>query len=175
MKQYSSDLDQQDVTILRELQQDSSISNVELARRVSLSPPATHARVRRLKELGYIREYVALLDREKLGYDMLCFINVSLQMHKPEDVQRFHETVMDMPEVLECYHVTGDSDYILKVAVLNRRHLQRFLMDRLTPNPCIARIHTRLVLDEIKATTVLPLEDEITNGGFAVEEYDTRC
>jgi Lrp/AsnC family transcriptional regulator, leucine-responsive regulatory protein len=157
MKQYSEEIDEQDVVILRQLQQDSSISNVELARRVSLSPPATHARVRRLKELGYIRDTVALLDREKLGYDMLCFITVSLQMHKPEDVQRFHDMVMEMPEVLECFHVTGDSDYILKVAVQGRRHLQRFLMDKLTPNPCIARIHTRLVLNEIKTTTALPL------------------
>ncbi len=163
MKQYSVELDEQDGIILRELQQDSSISNVELARRVSLSPPATHSRVRRLRELGYIRAYVALLDREQLGYDMLCFITVSLQMHKPDEVQRFHDTVMEMPEVLECYHVTGDSDYILKVAVRNRRHLQRFLMDRLTPNPCIARIHTRLVLDEIKATTMLPLEADDEN------------
>jgi Lrp/AsnC family leucine-responsive transcriptional regulator len=160
MKQYSEELDEQDITILRELQQDNSISNVELARRVSLSPPATHARVRRLKELGYIRETVALLDREKLGYDMLCFITVSLQMHKPDDVQRFHDMVMEMPEVMECFHVTGDSDYILKVAVQGRRQLQRFLMDKLTPNPCIARIHTRLVLNEIKATTALPLNEE---------------
>jgi Lrp/AsnC family leucine-responsive transcriptional regulator len=164
MKQYSEELDEQDVTILRELQQDSSISNVELARRVSLSPPATHARVRRLKELGYIRDTVALLDREKLGYDILCFITVSLQMHKPEDVQRFHDMVMEMPEVLECFHVTGDSDYILKVAVRSRRHLQRFLMDKLTPNPCTARIHTRLVLNEIKSTTVLPLEEDSDTG-----------
>ena len=163
MKQYSEALDEQDLLILRVLQQDSSISNVELARRVSLSPPATHARVRRLKELGFIRDTVALLDREKLGYDMLCFITVSLQMHKPEDVQRFHEMVMKMQEVLECFHVTGDSDYILKVAVRNRRHLQRFLMDKLTPNPCIARIHTRLVLNEIKATTVLPLDEADTD------------
>ncbi len=169
MKQYSVELDEQDITILRELQNDSSISNVELARRVSLSPPATHSRVRRLRELGYIQAYVALLDRDQLGYDMLCFITVSLQMHKPDEVQRFHDTVLEMPEVLECYHVTGDSDYILKVVVRNRLHLQRFLMDRLTPNPCIARIHTRLVLNEIKATTMLPLDPGDEHGEHGAE------
>jgi DNA-binding Lrp family transcriptional regulator len=108
--------------------------------------------------LGYIREYVALLDRDKLGYDMLCFITVSLRMHQPEVVQQFRALVSEMPEVLECYHVTGDYDYILKVAVQNRLDLQRFLMDRLTPISGIERIYTRVVLTEIKATTALPLE-----------------
>lgn len=158
MKQYSVDLDQQDMVILRELQRDSSLSNVELARRVSLSPPATHTRVKRLEQLGYIQEYIARLDRDKLGYDMLCFITVSLQTHQPDDVQRFRAVVAEVPEVLECYHVTGDYDYILKIVVQSRAELQQFLMDKLTPIPGIARIHTRLVLTEIKATTALPLD-----------------
>lgn len=159
MKQYSEELDAQDLVILRELQADSSLSNVELARRVTLSPPATHARVRRLEQLGYIRQYAALLDRDRLGYDMLCFISVSLQRHQPDHVQQFRELVVALPEVLECYHVTGDYDYILKVVVQSRTELQRFLMDKLTPSPGIAQIHTRVVLTEIKATTTLPLND----------------
>jgi DNA-binding Lrp family transcriptional regulator len=159
MKQYSEDLDEQDIAILREMQTDGSLSNVELARRVSLSPPATHARVRRLEELGFIRGYVALLDRDKIGYDLLCFITVSLRMHQPDEVQRFRTTVIELPEVLECYHITGDYDYILKVAVQNRLDLQRFLMDKLTPIPGIERIYTRVALTEIKATTALPLEE----------------
>jgi Lrp/AsnC family transcriptional regulator, leucine-responsive regulatory protein len=158
VKQYSVDLDEQDLIILRELQRDGGLSNVELAKRVSLSPPATLTRVRRLEELGFIREYVALLDRDKLGYDMLCFITVSLRMHQPEEVHRFRSIVAELPEVLECYHVTGDYDYILKVAVRNRLDLQRFLMDSLTPIAGIERIYTRVVLTEIKATTGLPLE-----------------
>lgn len=158
MKEYSLELDEQDLIILRELQRDGGLSNVELAKRVSLSPPATHTRVRRLEDLGYIREYVALLDRDKLGYDMLCFITVSLRMHQPEEVHRFRSIVSELPEVLECYHITGDYDYILKVVVQNRLDLQRFLMDSLTPIPGIERIYTRVVLTEIKATTTLPLE-----------------
>ncbi|HEX2622482.1 MAG TPA: Lrp/AsnC family transcriptional regulator [Phototrophicaceae bacterium] len=158
MKQYSVELDEQDVVILRELQTNSSLSNVELARRVNLSPPATHTRVKRLEQLGYIREYTAVLDRDKLGYDMLCFITVSLQTHQPDEVQRFRTVVSEVPEVLECYHVTGDYDYILKIVVRSRSELQQFLMDKLTPIPGIARIHTRLVLTEIKATTSLPLD-----------------
>lgn len=159
MKEYSQEdnLDEIDIVILRELQADSSISNVELARRVQLSPPATHTRVKRLEQLGVIRQYTALLDNEKLGYDMICFITVSLQIHQPEEVSQFRDLVLEMPEVQECYHLTGDFDYILKVAMRHRQDLQRFLMDRLTPIPSVARIHTRLVLTEIKNTTALPL------------------
>ncbi|MDX1991827.1 MAG: Lrp/AsnC family transcriptional regulator [bacterium] len=159
MKEYSytTELDEIDIAILRELQADGSLSNVELARRVNLSPPATHTRVKQLEQLGYIRSYAALLDREKMGYDMLCFITVSLQIHQPEVVASFREAITHMPEVLECHHVTGDYDYILKVATRNRSDLQRFLMDKLTPLENIAHIHTRLVLSEIKSTTALPL------------------
>lgn len=162
MEAYSwrNDLDETDVAILRELQADGSLSNVELARRVNLSPPATHTRVKRLEQLGFIRQYAALLDREKMGYDMLCFIIVSLQIHQPETVSHFREAIAQLPQVLECHHVTGDYDYILKVATRNRQDLQRFLMDQLTPLPNIAHIHTRLVLSEIKSTTELPLEED---------------
>lgn len=159
MKQYSDELDAQDLTILRELQA-ANVSNVELARRVNLSAPATHARVKRLEQLGYIQSTRSLLDREKLGFDLLCFITVTLQMHKPDDVQKFRELVVDAPEVLECYHVAGDYDYILKVALRGRQDLQRFLMDVLTPIPAVARIHTRVVLDEVKFSTELPLKGE---------------
>lgn len=158
MKQYSDELDDQDVIILREMQRDGALTNVDLAKRVNLSPPATHTRVRRLEELGFIRDYVALLDRDKFGFDMLCFIMVSLRMHQTEEVQRFRSLVTELPEVLECYHITGDYDYILKVVVQNRLELQQFLMDKLTPIPGIERIYTRVVLTEIKATTQLPLE-----------------
>lgn len=156
MKQYSEELDDQDLAILRALQTEN-LSNVELARRVNLSAPATHARVKRLETLGYIKRTVAMLDRERLGYDLLCFITVVLQMHKPDEVQKFRETIANAPEVLECHHVTGDYDYILKVALTSRQDLQRFLMDVLTPIPVIARLHTRVVLDEVKSTTELPL------------------
>ncbi len=156
MTDYSQ-LDESDRAILQQLQQDSSISNAELARRINLSPPAVHARVKRLEQLGFIQGYVAILDREKLGYDMLCFIQVSLSVHQPEQVADFRRRISQMPEVLECHHVTGSIDYLLKVAVCNREDLQRFLMERLTPIPYIARIQTSLVLSEIKATTALPL------------------
>jgi Lrp/AsnC family leucine-responsive transcriptional regulator len=160
MAEYSIDkaLDDLDRAILQVLQSEGRISNADLARRVNLSPPAVHARVRRLEQSGYIREYVTVLDRERVGYDMLCFVNVSLQRHQIEQVERFRAAVREMPEVLECHLVTGEFDYLLKVVIRNREDLERFLMDRLTPIPGVARIYTCLVLNEIKSTTALPLD-----------------
>lgn len=151
-------LDETDKAILAMLQADGRISNAEIARRVELSAPATHARVKRLEEVGVIRQYVALLDRETMGYDMVCFINVSLQLHQFDAIERFKQLVLDMPEVLECHHVTGEFDYLLKAVFHNRDQLQQFVVDRLTPIPGMARINTSLVFTEIKATTELPLD-----------------
>jgi DNA-binding Lrp family transcriptional regulator len=151
------ELDDLDQHILDILQQEGNISNAELARRISLSPPATYARVRRLEEQGYIRQYAALLNPEKLGYDMLCFVQISLQLHQPGQVQGVREAIRQFPEVLECYHVTGEYDYLLKVVIHNRKDLERFVVERLTPVPGVARIHTSLVLTQVKSTTSLPL------------------
>ena len=153
----STALDEIDRDILQILQVDGRISNVDLAKRVNLSPPATHARVRRLEEQGYIRQYAALLDPAKIGYDMLCFVRVSLQLHQSQPVERFSEAIQKMPEVLECHHITGEYDYLLKVAVRNRKDLERFAVERLTPISGVARINTSLVLSEVKSTTALPI------------------
>ncbi|MFN8386022.1 MAG: winged helix-turn-helix transcriptional regulator, partial [Anaerolineales bacterium] len=84
-------LDSVDKSLLRALQLDGRLSNVQLAKKISLSPPATHSRLRRLEKDGYVRQYAAVIDREKAGYDLLCFIHISLQMHKVEQVEKFRE------------------------------------------------------------------------------------
>ncbi len=152
-----TEMDELDRSILRVLQVNGRISNADLARQINLSPPAVHARMKRLEQQGIIQKYVALLDREQVGYDMLCFINVSIAMHQREYVDNFRQLVRDMSEVLECHHLTGEYDYLLKVVVRSRRDLERFVVDRLTPIPGMARIHTSLVLAEVKATTAVPL------------------
>lgn len=159
MKEYSQNsvLDELDRAILLELQKNGRISHVELSRIVNLSPPAIHTRIKRLEQQGYIDHYAALVNRELVGYEMLCFISVSLQVHQLDQVENFRRRVTEMPEVLECYHLTGEYDYLLKVAVYNQKSLQQFLMDKLTPIPGIGRIHTSLVLTEIKHSTVLSL------------------
>jgi len=150
-------LDNIDKSLLRALQADGRLSNVELSRKISLSPPATHTRLKRLEKDGYIRQYSAVVDREKAGYDLLCFIHISLQMHQVEQVERFREATRKMPEVLECHHITGEYDYLLKVALHNRKDLEKFVVDKITPIG-VARVHTSLVLAEVKSTMALPLD-----------------
>jgi DNA-binding Lrp family transcriptional regulator len=111
-----------------------------------------------LEKTGYIRQYAAIVSREKAGYDLLVFIHISLQVHQLQQVEKFRAAVRQMPEVLECHHITGEYDYLLKVVLRNRKDLERFVVDRLTPMPGVARIHTSLVFTEVKSTTALPLE-----------------
>ena len=151
-------LDELDIAILEILQTDARLSNAELARRVNLSPPATLTRVRRLEENNLIKSHVTLVNRRRAGYDMLCFVSVSLQLHDIEQVTGFRDIVGEIPEVLECHHVTGDYDYLLKVVAHNTKDLENFLLEKLTPIPGVARIHTSLVLNEVKSTTVIPLK-----------------
>lgn len=148
-------LDELDQKILAIVQRDGRITNAELAQQIHLSPPAAHARLKRLQERGLIRGFVALLDREQLGYDLMALIHVTLAQHQRERVQEFRGAIQAMPQVLECYHVTGEYDYMLKVVVRNRKELEQFLVETLTPAPGVGRIHTNIVFSEIKATTEL--------------------
>ena len=150
-------LDETDKILLQELQTDARITNAELARRVKLSAPGLQKRLRKLEESGVIQRYVTLVDREALGFDMLCYINVTLQRHAPEAIRQFRHAVQNMPEVLACYHITGEYDYLLKVVVQNRKHLEHFLVETLTPVPGMDKIRTSLVLSEIKSTTTVPV------------------
>jgi DNA-binding Lrp family transcriptional regulator len=150
-------LDEKDLALLESLQADARITNTELARRVDLSPPGLQRRIRKLEESGVIEQYVTLVNREAVGFDMLCFVQVTLQRHEPEAVRGFKEVVQAMPEVLECFHITGEYDYLLKIVVRNRKHLEQFLLEELTPVPGMDKIRTSLVLREIKTTTAVPL------------------
>ncbi|HXV98506.1 MAG TPA: Lrp/AsnC family transcriptional regulator [Anaerolineae bacterium] len=150
-------LDDLDKAILQALQADGRTSNADLARQINLSPPAVHARIKRLEKHGYIRQYTALLDPEKAGYDMICFVHLSLQVHQHQQVETIRLTIQQMPEVLECYHLTGEFDYLMKVVVHNRQDLERFVMQRLTVLPGIARVQTGIVLSAVKSTTQIPL------------------
>ncbi|HHB89776.1 MAG TPA: Lrp/AsnC family transcriptional regulator [Anaerolineae bacterium] len=157
-------LDKIDFKILDILQREGRISNAELARRIDLSQPATHARLKRLEQSGIIQAYMAILDREKLGFEMLCFVHVTLEKHQPDWVKTFHARVLEMPEVVECYHVTGDFDYLLKVVMRQRRDLEGFLVDKLSRIPGVGRVHTSVVLREVKETYALPLLTEDQQG-----------
>lgn len=151
-------MDDIDKTLLGYLQPDARISTAELARRFDLSAPGLQKRMRRLEETGVISHYATILNREAIGYDMLCFVQINLQRHVVDVVENFRVVVQSMPEVLECHHVTGEYDFLLKVVVRNRKHLEEFLLHTLTPVKGMDKIRTSLALSEIKSTTNLPLD-----------------
>ena len=150
-------LDDIDREILRRLQADGRMSNLELARAIGLSPAATHARVRRLEERAVITGYAARVDQERAGLDLLCLISIGIQLHHQDAVARIRAALAALPEVLECHHLTGQFDYQLKVALPDRRALERFVVEKLTPLPGIARIQTSVVLATVKDTPSLPI------------------
>lgn len=150
-------LDDVDIQILDLMQKEAQLSNAELARRVNLSPPATHARVKRLESEGFIERQVAILNQEKLGFDLLCFVFMSTNIHQAEQLEVLEKALSSMPEVLECHCLTGEYDYLLKVANKDRKELEGFI--RKLNKLGIARIQTSLALREIKYSTVLPIGD----------------
>ena len=150
-------IDNTDIDLLALLQEGGGLTNAELGQRVGLSAPATHARVRRLQQ-GFVRGTVALLDHECLGLDLVCFVQITLRLHSSELVNDFRERVRAIPEVLECHHITGEFDYLIKVIVPNRHALENLVVNVLTPLPGVERICTSLVLSEVKQSHVLPLD-----------------
>ena len=150
-------LDAIDRDVLRHLQRDGRLTHKELAEQVSLSPPGLVKRLRRLERAGVLRGYTAVVDRELVGYDLLCFVHVTLAHHQVEAVRRFRQAIVAIEEVVECHHVTGEFDYLLKVLVRNHHHLERFLVEELTPLPGVDRIRTSVVLREVKHTTTIPV------------------
>ena len=150
-------LDLIDRKILQILQGDGRISNVDLAKRVHLSPTPCFERVRRLEEGGYILRYVAQLSPEKLGLGLLAFIEISLDKTNPIAFEEFRSTVARMTEVQECHMVAGGFDYLLKVRVADMSAYRRFLGERVSALPAVNRTHTYFVMEETKATTELPV------------------
>lgn len=150
-------LDNIDVDLLALLQEGGGLTNGELGQRIGLSAPATHARVRRLLQQGLIRSQVALLDHEKLGLDLVCFVQVTLRLHSSDLVTEFRRQVAAVPEILECHHITGEFDYLIKAVVPNRHALEHLVVNVLTPLPGVERICTSLVLSEVKQSHQLPL------------------
>lgn len=157
-KSQFHNLDDIDLEILDILQNEGRRTFSDLARQVNLSQPAVYNRVKRMEKRGIIRSYVALLDRELIGYDLLCFIHINIQAHSYEKISEFREAVLSLPQVLECHHLTGMYDYLLKVVLRNRTDLERFVVEKITALPGINQVQTSLVLSEVKSSTVLVLD-----------------
>ena len=149
-------LDSIDYRIIEELQQDGGLSNVELARRVHLSPSPCLARVKALEATGVIRRYVALMDPQSLGLGLNVFINISLKAQSKEALAVFEQRIAEHDEVMECYLMTGDSDYLIRVAVTDIAALERFILEQLTPIPGIEKIRSSFTLKQVRYKTALP-------------------
>jgi DNA-binding Lrp family transcriptional regulator len=150
-------MDAIDRRILEVLQTDSSITNVELARRVHLSPSPCLARVKALEAAGVIRGYVALADPLRLGLSLNVFIQVSLEKQIEPALEHFQAEMAACPEVMECYLMTGDSDYLLRVVVADMQGLERFIVNRLSRIPGVRNIRSGFALKQVKYQTALPL------------------
>lgn len=151
------ELDTLDVRILRELQADGSVSNVELARRVGLSPSPCLARVKTLTAQGVIRQYVALLNAQALGLHLNVFISISLKQQTRAALEAFEAKVCAREEVMECYLMTGDADYLIRVAVADMGALERFILEQLSPMNEIEKIRSSFALKQVRYKTALPL------------------
>lgn len=151
-------LDRIDLRILEVLQHDGRISNQELAERVALSPSPCLRRVRRLEELGVIRQYVALVDPQRIGLGLLAYVTVKLEKRGKMPIDEFRARVQSWPEVLACYAMTGDMDYLLRVHVEDLEHFSRLLMQQLLKQPGVVDVKSSFALDRVKETTALPLQ-----------------
>ena len=167
-------LDKTDRKILSILQADGRLSNQDVAEQVALSPSPCLRRIKRLEEAGVIRQYVALLDPDKIGLGLLAYVNVRLEKHneasahstarvlgaqntQPSPRADFAESVAQWPEVVACYAMTGEMDYLLRVHVEDMDHFSRFMMATLLRHPAVLDVKSSFALQRVKDTTALPL------------------
>jgi Lrp/AsnC family transcriptional regulator, leucine-responsive regulatory protein len=150
-------LDAIDLRILDILQKDGSLSNVELAKQVHLSPSPCLTRVKALETSGVIQRYVALVSSTAVGLGLNVFINISLKSQSKQALAEFEKTISEHDEVMECYLMTGDSDYLIRVAVADIGALERFILDQLTPIQGIEKIRSSFALKQVRYKTALPL------------------
>jgi len=152
------ELDNIDRRILTALQNNARISNVELAHMVGLSPSPCLRRVKTLEDCGVIQRYVSLLDQGAVGFPVSVFVNVTLERQVESALEQFEAAIGKRPEVLECYLMTGDADYLLRVVTSDLASYERFLVDHLTRIPGVSSIKSSFALKQVSYRTALPLE-----------------
>ncbi|MDB5728406.1 MAG: Lrp/AsnC family transcriptional regulator [Noviherbaspirillum sp.] len=155
-------LDKTDRKILSILQKDGRLTNQEVAERVNLSPSPCLRRIKALEEAGVIRQYVALLDPDKIGLGLLAYVNVRLEKHSDAGDGHspradFASAVGHWPEVVACYAMTGEMDYLLRVHVEDMQHFSHFMMETLLKHPAVLDVRSSFALQRVKDTTALPL------------------
>src|SRR5712691_1245280 len=163
----SIQLDEIDVKILRRLQDQARISNVDLADQVGLSPAPCLRRVRALEQAGVVRRYVTLVDPAAVNLNVTVFVQITLDLQVEGRLEIFEQAIMRRPEVLECYLMTGDADYLLRVVVPDVATYEHFLRESLTRIESAAGIKSSFALKQVKYSTALPLADGIARGTSA--------
>ncbi|MCV6612963.1 MAG: Lrp/AsnC family transcriptional regulator [Amphritea sp.] len=152
-----ADLDNYDRHILRILQQDGRISNQQLADEVGLSTAASWRRVKALEERGILQSYKAQVDPQKLNYGLCVFLLVSLLRHSKDSAKAFEEAVKVCPEVLQCYAVTGNADFVLRVIIPDMATYDHFLTEKIFSLPGVSQVKSNFTLREIKYETAIPV------------------
>ena len=150
-------LDRYDKLILDALQKDGRISNVQLAARVNLSESACLRRVRALEDAGYIDRYVALVNQSRVGLGGNVLVHIGLHREEQSELAAFEAAVQDIPEVMECYLMTGEFDYLLRVVVADMADFERIHKDTLTRLPGVARVNSSFGIRTVQRKTELPL------------------
>ncbi|MEM1190228.1 MAG: Lrp/AsnC family transcriptional regulator [Pseudomonadota bacterium] len=154
------DCDNKDLAILDLLQRDAGLSTAAVAERVNLSQSPCWRRISRMEEEGIIRGRVALLDRQRLGMDVVVFATINLTATGRQNLLRFEEEIVRYPEVMECYTMTGIWDYLLKIVTRDVRHYERFVRETLSASPDVRELHSHMAVTEIKNSTALPLQTQ---------------
>ncbi len=144
--------------IIRILQGNSSITNSDLSREIGLAPATTLERVKKLEISGIIKNYVALVDQKKVGKSITAFVEISMTNHSAESIRKFSREISAFNEVLECHHLAGDKDFLLKVVTENIESYRIFALDKLASIPGIGHVCTLFTLDTIKFSTAIPVE-----------------
>ena len=152
MENNIHELDAIDLQILRILQDNSRLTTKELAQQIHLSVTPTYERQRRLERMGYIKGYVAVLDANKMERGFMVFCNVSMKQINKRIANEFKDTVASWIEVTECYNISGDGDYLLKICVSSMQKYQQFILDKLGEFPYISKVSSCFVMDTLKLT-----------------------
>jgi len=144
------DLDELDIIILRLLQENAHYTNKEIAAHLGMTITPVYERIKRLENQGFIKQYITLLNKEKIGKTLTSFCSVSLRHHTRENVEQFEREILQFNEVLECYHIAGVSDFLLKVIVSNMSEYHDFIRNKLSTIENIGSVNSSFVLNEIK-------------------------